>query len=181
VKTACNIALGVLGFGAWVVIGSAGDSIRERGDALTSADIFYLLLLIMAVVYFHWLFRVFVMPLSGLPQSKRVALNDRVNKKYWAGFFRGTVGCGYFLLFLYVFAYLLETPKHSEVPNFALGAIFFIGLGVLAQARGLVLALTSPELNMGQEAGIKPGAPPNGGPAASVDNSNAPGGPPSVS
>jgi hypothetical protein len=27
----------------------------------------------------------------------------------------------------------------------------------------------------------EPGAPPNGGPAASVDNSNAPGGPPSVS
>jgi hypothetical protein len=37
--------------------------------------------------------------------------------------------------------------------------------------------IRSLELNPKSE----PGAPPNGGPAASVDNSNAPGGPPSVS
>jgi hypothetical protein len=150
-----NIGLGVLGFGAWVVIGIAGDLIRERGDPLIKTDFVYLLLLFLAVIYFHWLFRMFVMPLSRLPQSKRDALIDRATKKYRAGFFRGTVGFSYFLLCLYGFEYLVGSPMRSEAPNFVLGAIFFIGLGVLAQARGLMLALMSSELNMDREESIE--------------------------
>jgi hypothetical protein len=180
VKIARNIGLGVLGFGAWVVIGIAGDSIRERGAPLIKADFVYLFLLVLAVIYFHWLFRIFVMPLSGLPPYKRNALNERALKNYWAGFFRGTVGFGYFLLCLYLFAYLMESPRRLEAPNFALGAIFFIGLGILAQTRALVLALTNPELNMDHEESNE-GAAPIGGPATLFGNSNVTEGPPSVS
>jgi hypothetical protein len=161
VKVARNIALGILGFGAWIVIGIAGDSIRDRGETLIRADIVYLFLLFLAVIYFHWLFRVFVMPLSGLPESERVALIDRAMRRYWGGFFRRTVGFGYFLLCLYGFAYVMETPRRSEVPNFALGAIFFIGLGVLAQTRALVLTLTRHEFNSLENESIEPGGPAN--------------------
>jgi hypothetical protein len=159
VKLARNIALGILGFGAWIVIGIAGDSTRERGETLIRADIVYLFLLFLAVIYFHWLFRVFVMPLSGLPESERVALIDPAMRRYRGGFFRGTVGFGYFLLCLYGLAYVVDTPERSEAPNFALGALFFIGLGVLAQTRALVLTLTSHEFNIRQRERIEPGGP----------------------
>jgi hypothetical protein len=161
VKLARNISLGILGFTAWVVIGTAGDVIRQRGENLRTADIVYLLLLVLAVIYFHWLFRVFAMPLAGLPESERAALVDKTMSRYWGGFFRGTVGLGYFLLCLYMFAYAMDTPTRSEVPNFALGAIFFIGLGVLAQARALVLTLTRRELDIRQKESIEPGGPAN--------------------
>jgi hypothetical protein len=161
VKLARNIVLGILGFGAWIVIGIAGDSFRERGENLVTADIIYLLLLVLAVIYFHWLFRVFLMPLAGLPESERAALVDKTMSKYWGGFFRGTVGFGYFLLCLYGFAFVVETPRRSDVPNFALGAIFFIGLGVLAQTRALVLTLTRRELDIRQKESIEQGGPAN--------------------
>ena len=55
-------------------------------------------------------------------------------------------------------------------------------LGALFWIAGVYLLLT--EVSRGDKAGAEPcrtPAPPNGGPAASVDNPNAPGGPPSVS
>jgi hypothetical protein len=50
-------------------------------------------------------------------------------------------------------------------------------LGRVAQA----LAEHSDNLMLDDRTIAEPGAAPNGGPAASIDNSNAPGGPPSVS
>lgn len=166
-KLARNIALGILGFGAWIVIGIAGESFRERREPLERAHIIYLLLLFLAVIYFHWLFREFVMPLSRLRYSERVALIHRTLSRYPDGVYWRTVGTGcfifgYLLLCLYGFAYVEggETPLRSEAeaPNLALGAILFIGLGVLAQTRALVLSLTG-EFNIRQKESIEPSSP----------------------
>lgn len=161
-KTARNIILGIFGLGAWTLIDISGTMLRDYGGVLSTDNVVYVVLLVLSVIYFHWLSRVFVMPLSGLSHSERFALIEQAMSKYWGGFFRGSVGFGYFLLILYIFAYVVETPRHSEVPNFALGAIFFIGLGVLAQARGLVLVLTRREFGTRQKDGIEPDGAANG-------------------
>lgn len=175
-RRARNILLGLLGFGAWIVIGISGDMIHERKVGLTTDGVVYVLLLTLSVIYFHWLFRLFVMPLYGLSKSERVDLSDRSKKHYSKGFFRGAIGLGYFCLALYVFALLMDMPGR-EPPNFALGAIFFIGLGTLAQVRGVVLALTNDRDN----GSIEQTAAPNGGPATQLGNSSVGEGPPSVS
>ncbi len=144
-KTLRKTVLGVLAFVAWVVIGISGGVFRDRPAELSRSEVVYAGLLIASVIYFHWLCRAFLMPLSGLSKEQQAALLDHGLKNYRSGFFAGTIGLGYICLALYVFGFFADRPGKADDPNFVWVAIFFIGLGVLAQTRGLILSLIKPE------------------------------------
>jgi hypothetical protein len=139
--------LGVLAFMAFIAVSMSGRVLRERPPELTTSALVYVVLLVASVIYFHWLFRAFLMPFSGLSKEEQAAFLNRALGQYRIGFFAGTIGFGYFYLALYVFGFFHDLPDKSDVPNFTMGAIFFIGLGVLAQARSLILSLIKPESN----------------------------------
>jgi peptidoglycan/LPS O-acetylase OafA/YrhL len=78
------------------------------------------------------------------------------------------------------FAYVAMSWMAETTSPFFWGLMSLVNIsaGVLWIA-GVYLLLA--EISRVEGAGAEPGAPPNGGPAVPVDNSNAPGGPPSVS
>jgi len=146
-KTVRKIFLGFLALVAYTAIAISGKALRDRPPELNMSALVYVVLLVASVIYFHWLFRAFLMPFSGLSKEEQAALLNRALGQYRIGFFAGTIGFGYFCLALYVFGFFHDMPDKSDFPNFTIGTIFFIGLGVLAQARGLILSLIKPESN----------------------------------
>jgi hypothetical protein len=144
-KTLRKIVLDNLAFVAWMVIAISGSVHRDRPAELAMADLVYAVLLVASVIYWHWLLRAFLLPLSGMSKVAQAALSSRALGQYRIGFFAGTIGFGYFCLALHVFGFFMDRPGKANDSSFALVAIFFIGLGVLAQARSLILSLIHPE------------------------------------
>jgi hypothetical protein len=171
-----HLVLGLLGLVAWTQIGISGEMLQVPRDQFTTGHFAYPALFLASVVYLHWLFRVFLMPLSHLGRHRQEALRHEAVADYAKGFLAGTVGLGYVLLALYIVGYLAGLRGHPATPNLVWPGVFFIALGTLAQVRALVRRLSG---DLGR--GIEPPAPPNVGPAIPVDQAGVQGGPPSVS
>jgi hypothetical protein len=120
------------GLMSWLMIGMSGQMIKST-EPRTYGDITYAILLILSVIFLHWALRSFLIPINRVPDLHVPKLRAAVEKKYTKGFFAGVVGIGYLLLALHVFALLDRSvtirPSHLHL------ALFFIALGVLAQAR----------------------------------------------
>jgi hypothetical protein len=179
-KTVKQILLGVLAFLAWIEISVSGERLRvPRGD-FTAWLLIYPALLVASVIYLHWLFRAFLMPLSHLSSERREELKEQALAHYSKGFLAGTVGLGYIFLVSYVVGLLTGMPDGPQVPSMILPAVFLIALGTLAQVRGLVRHLSGGELKQPGRSHEHSTAP-NGGPAASGASPGCGAGPPSVS
>jgi hypothetical protein len=170
-----HVVLGLLGLIAWMQLGISGEMLRVPREQFTTGHFAYPAVLLASVVYLHWLFRVSLMPLSHLGREQQATLRQQALSQYWKGFLAGTVGLGYVLLALYICGYFTGLRVQPETPNLVWPGVFFIGLGTLAQVRGLV-RLLSRDWGKGNEP-----AAPNGGPAAPSRNPGATGGPPSLS
>ena len=122
----------ITGLISWLLIGMSGHMIKST-EPRTYGDITYAMLLILSVIFLHWALRSFLIPINRVPNSHVPKLRAAVEKKYTKGFFAGVVGIGYLILALHVFALLDRAvtirPSHLHL------ALFFIALGVLAQAR----------------------------------------------
>ena len=136
IKNGCLISLGLC---AWLMISiSNGMKTSPITDKLFIDIIKYPILLILSVLYIQWLLGYFISPLGGLGKEKRdMILNE--SKKNYKKFYRGTIGMGYFLIFMYVLGYFDRNVKPPM--NFVNPAIFFIVLGVLARTKTIFQAL----------------------------------------
>ena len=137
-----NILFIVLGFVAWMAIGISDRMLESKGP-LGTEDFVYAAVLVLSVVYFHCMLRRFVLPLQGLPKDTTRQVRDAYVLRYAKGFLAGTIGWGYVLLFFHVFALLDRNV--SGKPSFLPAALFFIALGVLAQARAVIQYFCSME------------------------------------
>jgi hypothetical protein len=165
--------LGALALIAWTQIGISGEMLQVPWERFTVRDFVYPALLLASVLYLHWLFRVFLMPLSHLGQEQRERLKEQALAQYSKGFLAGTVGLGYLLLALYLGGFLTGFRGKAITGNLVWEGVFFIALGTLAQVRGLVLFLSG---DSGKK--IEPAAA--GAPTLPLGPSGAPSGPPSV-
>ena len=172
--------LGLLGLIAWTQIGISGQMLQVPRERFTAGHFAYPALLLASVVYLHWLFRVFLMPLSHLDPEQRQTLRQQAVAQYSKGFLAGTVGLGYLLLALYIVGFFAELRDQPTTPNLVWPAVFFIALGTLAQVRGLVRRLSGCSFDDSRR-GIEQAAAPNVGPATRVGNSGVAEGSPSVS
>ena len=118
-----------------MTIGFSGEMMRIATPPGRN-DYVYALLLVLSVVYLHWILRTFLMPIKQLPQPKAKELQDVVFARTAKGFYAGTIGTGYFLPAIHVFALLDRNASHR--PDFLFLALFLIALGTFAQTRAVV-------------------------------------------
>ena len=160
---------------AWTQIWISGEMLQVPWLRFTVGDFAYPWLLLASVVYLHWLFRVFLMPLSHLGREQRERITQQALAQYSKGFLSGTVGLGYLLLALYIVGFLTGFRGRPITPNLVWAGVFFIAVGTLAQVRGLVRWLSG---DSGKEIDRAPA--PYGGPTSPLGPSGMPSGPPPV-
>jgi hypothetical protein len=134
-RISINILLTCLGLAAWAQIGISAIG-QEPNTPPTIYDYVHTSLLFCSVVYIHWALRTFLMSFRGVPKEHIPDIRQAINTKYARGFLSGTISFGYLLLIIHTIAFLDRSVSHR--PNFLFGAIFFIVLGILAQARAAI-------------------------------------------
>ena len=100
-------------------------------------------LVVLSVTLLHWLLERYITAVDLYTPSNRARLLHAAESNYRKGFFRGTVGIGYLLVFSYAMD-IAGIGFHRESPS-GVGYLFvgvvFIFLGIVARARGIILSL----------------------------------------
>ena len=141
-----NTLLVIAAFAAWVTIGISG-TIRAEIAGQPKDIIVYSISLILSLAYLQWSLTRFLTPLGSLPKSTRQHILSKSKHNYKAGFFKGTIGAGYFLVALYVFPWIVDARYIDEAPNSVIGAVFLIVVGTMAHSRSLVKTLATEVIN----------------------------------
>jgi hypothetical protein len=144
-----SIVEAVLTITALLLVFSAGETALEYpvGQLPGFGTMIYLLSLILSVGYLHFMTSRLLLPLNEVPEPKKSEYRIIAMRQYSAGFFKGTVGAGYFFVLLHVFGFLrpiIEKHNHltpSEIHNYLPFALMLIVLGELSKVRGLILHL----------------------------------------
>jgi hypothetical protein len=137
-KTLTNIILFILALAAWIIISISGEMLRDI-SGVSKGSIQYLVSLFLALAYAQWYLHRLLSPLQRLKKEDRNLLKKLTLQKYKKSFFAGTIGLGYLLALVYGVELLIRRDNRDT--NFAIGAIFFILVGTIAQARALTSIL----------------------------------------
>lgn len=142
-KTTAKVLRAILAtFAVMIVITSShAQQIADPGDR--SALIVMGILVFLSVAFLHWLLVRYVTAADLIPSTERHRLSLAAETGYQRSFFRGTVGIGYIL----IAGYAMDVTGfgfHSDLAT-SLGylctGIVFLFLGLVARARGVILAL----------------------------------------
>lgn len=136
----------IAAFVAWVTIGISG-TVRSEIAGQPKEIIEYSIFLILSLVYLQWSLHRFLTPLDLLPKPMRQHILSKSKHNYKAGFFKGTIGAGYFLAALYIFPWIVNAKYGDDTPNSVIGAVFLIVLGTMAHSRTLVKTLAVEVIN----------------------------------
>ena len=146
-KALKRISLVLIAFLALVIISAAErlpDSLRTR--PWTTVHSLFCLFLIGSFIYLHWLFLRFALPLGDVSVSTRKDILSSSKLYYSRG--RILVWIGYFLLFLYLSAFVMAgiygegTPYYTVIP-----AVIFIVSGIFVRIRSVVIYLAERYIN----------------------------------
>jgi hypothetical protein len=135
------IFLVCVGFFAWAVIGGS-DTLMTSQHPISGINFVYSAFLILSVAYLHWGLRAFLISLRGLTKHQVQEVRVAVVTRYENGFFTGTIGLGYILLGLHVFAIFMRHEVRESPFDLLRASIFFIVLGILSQTRCVVQYLS---------------------------------------
>lgn len=122
---------------SWLIIGMSG-SMRELVVGRPMDALQYAVLLFAAVWYLQWALDRFLFPLDLLPKTERRQLLAACRSKKKAGSLEGITGVGHFLAILYILSLFLREHVNPDSPNLMTGAVFFMILGTMAEARTLL-------------------------------------------
>jgi len=134
-KTVANIICFFLALLACEVL-----SRTDETPAIATGSIAYVVLMFVSLGYAQWYLQRSLSPLKCMTESQRQAIRSKAKTRHRNGFFRETIGLGYLLVALRAFC-LLSPEQVHDAPNFALGALFFVVIGTVAQSRAVVSVL----------------------------------------
>lgn len=134
-KTIKYILIVIAGLTSWMMIGISGLMMKTDAPLVTD-DYIYATMLILSVIYLHWVLRTYLIPLNKLSQDQAKWIRNETNNKYTKGLFAGSIGAGYILLAFHVIAFLDRNVAGK--PSFLSLALFLITLGTFAQARAVI-------------------------------------------
>ena len=139
-----NVLIGCVAFGCIIVLGKTGGALARRSSQQTVAadDYVFIALVVAAMFFLQYAVERYLLPPNVFTKEQRKGLLEGAEAGYRKTFFRGAIGLSYFFLILYVFEYLrpLNFPleiRRNCIPTSA----FFLILGLLARARGIILHL----------------------------------------
>lgn len=133
------------------LVNSSEQVLKESGPdiALATGTVFYVGLVVLAFAYLHYLIRQLFLPVQDLDLGLQNQLIAKSKEYYSSGFFRGTVGAGYFFVAVHFSNYFLPALMQltdrgllpSKESSGLLLALVFVALGEAVKARGLILSL----------------------------------------
>lgn len=121
----------------------SGSNHMLKAQQSGNGDNLYPFFLVMSVAYTHWFLWRFFIPWDRMSQARKEEIQTNVHAFYRKGFFKGTIGTGYFLVGLYVINYFMPFEKRIVPQNVDLifWALLALTLGILAKVHGVMIHL----------------------------------------
>jgi hypothetical protein len=140
-----NIVVGWLAFGSVVVLARTGPMLQSRASLadVAARDHLFIGLVVGSIFFLQYAVERYLMPPHAFTGEQRKRLRKGAEGFYRKTFFRGAIGISYFFLVLYAIDYLhpLSFAPH-RIKNWMAYSVFFLILGLLARARGIILHLS---------------------------------------
>lgn len=140
-----NILIGWLAFACIIVLGWAGRVLQSRSpqQIVVAEDYLFVGLVVASIFFLQYAMERYLVPPNVFTKEQRKRLLEGAQGFYRKTFFRGAIGISYFFLILYAVEYLRPSDfalarKINEIAY----SIFFLILGLLARARGIILHLS---------------------------------------
>ena len=139
-----NHLIGCITFACIVVLGRTGGALARRSSQPTveAQDYLFIGVVVAALFFLQYAIERYLIPPNLLAKEQRKALLEAAETGYRKTFFRGAIGLSYFWLILYAWDYLRPfDPAARGARNWIGYSAFFLMLGLLARARGVILHL----------------------------------------
>jgi len=140
-----NVLIGWLAFACIIVLGKTGGAIdrRDSQPAIVAEDYLFIGIVVAAIFFLQYAVERYLVPPNIFTKEERKRLLEGAQGFYRKTFFRGAIGLSYFFLIFYVFEYLRPAPVFlGRKRNLIAYSVFFLILGLLARARGIILYLS---------------------------------------
>lgn len=143
-----NILIGWLAFACVIILGKTGGALgkRTQDQPMALEDYVFLGLAIASIFFLQYAVERYLIPPNVFTKEQRKGLLEGAEAWYRKTFFRGALGISYFFLVLYAWDYLgPHTFAHGRKGNLMIYSVFFLILGMLGRARGIILHLAGHE------------------------------------
>ena len=142
-----NILIGWVAFACLLVLGKAGSTLAHRASnaPIVLTDYVFLGLVVASIFFLQYALDRYLIPPTVFNKEQRKGLLEGAEAGYRKTFFRGALGLSYFFLILYAGEYLRADPLALERKNWMMASVFFLILGMVGRARGIILHLAGQE------------------------------------
>jgi len=142
-----NILTGWVAFACLLVLGKTGGALNHRAsnEPMVLMDYVFLGVVVVSVFFLQYALDRYLIPPNVFTKEQRKGLLEGAEAGYRKTFFRVALGLIYFFLILYAWEYLRADPLALERKNWMLASIFFLVLGMVGRARGIILHLAGKE------------------------------------
>jgi len=141
-----NILTGWLAFACVIILGKTGGALRRRvsDQPMAWEDYAFLGLVVASLFFLHYAVERYLIPPGVFTREQRKELLEGAEAGYRRTFFRGALGISLFFLVAYGVEYLRASAVISETKgNWMIYSVFFLILGILGRARGIILHLAA--------------------------------------
>ena len=139
-----NILFGWLAFACVIILGQTSGALRSRvpDQPMAWEDYVFLGLVVASIFFLHYAVERYLIPPHVFDKEQRKALREGAETGYRKTFFRGALGISLFFLVTYLLEYVLPSASISAPRGNAMFySVFFLILGILGRARGIILHL----------------------------------------
>ena len=143
-----NILIGWVSFACIVVLGQTGGALGRKAsnEPIVLKDYVFLGLVVASIFFLQYALDRYLIPPHVFTKEQRKGLLEGAQAGYRKTFFRGALGISYFFLIFYVLVYLDPRGLGSgRTRNAMIYSVFFLVLGMVGRARGIILHLAAPE------------------------------------
>src|SRR5436190_6647474 len=140
-----NILVGWIAFTGIIVLGRAGAALAGRNpqQIIQRKDYIFLAVVVASMFFLQYAIERYILPPAAFTKDRRKTLLEGAQEFYRKTFFRGAIGISYFFLILYVWDFLNPIQLTVEkARNWIAYSAFFLVLGMLARARGIIFHLS---------------------------------------
>ena len=139
-----NVLNGWLAFACVIILGKTGGALRKRvpDQPMAWEDYVFLGLVVASIFFLRYAVERYLVPPNLFTREQRRGLLEGAEAGYRKTFFRGALGISLFFLVAYVVEYLRGNAVAFETKgNGMVYSVFFLILGILGRARGIILHL----------------------------------------
>jgi hypothetical protein len=141
-----NILIGWLAFACVIILGQTGGALERKASrtAVALEDYIFIGLVVASIFFLQYAVERYLIPPNIFTREQKKRLLEGAQAFYRKTFFRGAIGISYFFLVLYAVDYLFSFAP-ERMKNWMVYSVFFLILGLLARARGIILHLSTPK------------------------------------